>query len=284
MFIIKNSPFYEARFEEIVPDIALYGEDINGCRGFGEMGIHMHRHIEIQYIIEGTAEFSIDNEDYLLKDTFVFIFPYQIHSSKYNTDCWHISAIVNPAAFESYTKQLTDFRPQSAAVPISELPPFFDGLVRYARNLYFDQNHPNREQLLHDAMSLIIGETLSAMTLVPRAEDLGNQSIPAIGRVINYCITHISDDLSLSSVSKALYLNKYYISKLFTTKLGITFAEFINNQRIFCACEKLAAGTEPITEIAYECGFRNQSNFNRAFRERTGMTPREYRNSHREIK
>lgn len=37
--------------------------------------------------------------------------------------------------------------------------------------------------------------------------------------------------------------------------------------------------SEPITEIAYECGFRNQSNFNRVFLARTGMTPREYRNS-----
>ena len=40
--------------------------------------------------------------------------------------------------------------------------------------------------------------------------------------------------------------------------------------------------SEPITEIAYECGFRNQSNFNRVFLARTGMTPREYRNSHGE--
>lgn len=175
---------------------------------------------------------------------------------------------------------MIDYRPLSPAVPLVALPEHFDSLIRYANDLYFDESHPNREQLLHDAMSLIIGETLSAMTLVPRSEDMGSQSIPAIARVINYCITHISDDLSLAAVANALYLNKYYISKLFPAKLGMTFADFITNQRIYCACERLTSGSEPITGIAYECGFRNQSNFNRVFRAHTGMTPREYRNSH----
>ena len=129
-------------------------------------------------------------------------------------------------------------------------------------------------------MTLIIGETLSAMTLVPREEEMGNQSIQTIGYVINYCVSHISEDLSLSSVADALYLNKYYVSKLFSSKLGMTFSDFITNQRLYCVCERLTSGTRPIIEIAYECGFRNLSNFNRVFRARIGMTPREYRNSY----
>lgn len=277
---MQSVMFYDPYFERTIPELAFFGKPEVGDRGYTEFGAHMHRQIEMQYLISGSETFTVDGQKYLSDGSFVFIFPYQIHANHFNSDCQHISAIVNPNAFGSYTERLIDYRPLSPAVPLSALPDHFDSLIRYANDLFFDKTHPNRQELLHDAMTLIIGETLSAMTLVPRADDMGKQSIPAIGQIINYCVAHISDDLSLASVADALYLNKYYISKLFSSKLGITFSDFITNQRVYTVCESLASGTRPITEIAYECGFRNLSNFNRAFRSRTGMTPREYRDMH----
>ena len=277
---MRNTLFYEPFFDSAIPDLWFPGKPKVGDRGYSECGTHMHRHIETQYLLSGSQTFTVDGEDYSSDGNFIFIFPYQIHSNHYNRDSQHISAIINPNAFGSYTERLIDYRPLSSAVPLSALPEHFDSLIRYANDLFFDKTHPNRQELLHDAMTLIIGETLSAMTLVPRADDMGKQSIPAIGQIINYCVAHISDDLSLASVADALYLNKYYISKLFSSKLGITFSDFITNQRVYTVREKLLSGTRPITEIAYECGFRNLSNFNRAFRSRTGMTPREYRDAY----
>ena len=277
---MQSVMFYDPYFERTIPELAFFGKPEVGDRGYTEFGAHMHRQIEMQYLISGSETFTVDGQKYLSDGNFVFIFPYQIHANHFNSDCQHISAIVNPNAFGSYTERLIDYRPLSPAVPLSALPDHFDSLIRYANDLFFDKTHPNRQELLHDAMTLIIGETLSAMTLVPRADDMGKQSIPAIGQIINYCVAHISDDLSLASVADALYLNKYYISKLFSSKLGITFSDFITNQRVYTVREKLTSGTRPITEIAYECGFRNLSNFNRAFRSRTGMTPREYRDAY----
>lgn len=90
-------------------------------------------------------------------------------------------------------------------------------------------------------------------------------------------MNHLSDDLSLDAVADALFLDKYYISKLFPAKLGVGYVEFIRSQRIIKACELLVSTDHPITDISYDCGFRNQSTFNRVFRQMTGMSPREYR-------
>lgn len=79
------------------------------------------------------------------------------------------------------------------------------------------------------------------------------------------------------AAAKPLILDKYYISKLFSAKLGVRYVEFVRSQRISQACEMLRASDRAITDIAYDCGFRNQSTFNRVFREMTGMSPREYR-------
>ena len=123
----------------------------------------------------------------------------------------------------------------------------------------------------------MIGEALSSMTLIPRSSGQDLSTTPAIGRVINYCMTHLSDDLSLDAVAKALFLDKYYISKLFPAKLGVRYVEFVRSQRISRACETLRSTDRAITDIAYDCGFMNQSTFNRVFREIIGMSPREYR-------
>ena len=61
----------------------------------------------------------------------------------------------------------------------------------------------------------------------------------------------------------------------------MSFVDFISSQRVFNACQALTGSSKPITEIAYECGFRNQSTFNRVFREQTGVTPREFRRNGR---
>ena len=150
----------------------------------------------------------------------------------------------------------------------------------WASDLHLTMTNENRaakKPLILDAARLIVDTALRAMTLVPRNSETGGNRIPAVGRVINYCVTHLGDDLSLDAVADALFLDKYYISKLFPAKLGVGYVDFVRSQRISRACELLRASDRAITDIAYDCGFRNQSTFNRVFREMTGMSPREYR-------
>ena len=58
------------------------------------------------------------------------------------------------------------------------------------------------------------------------------------------------------------------------------FNQFLNGFRITEAAQSLASSETPISSIAYEVGFSTLSVFNRAFKEKTGTTPKEYRNSH----
>lgn len=87
----------------------------------------------------------------------------------------------------------------------------------------------------------------------------------------------MTEDLSLEALSKEFFLDRSYISRLFRKKLGISYVEFISAQRVSPACEMLSKTSKSITEIAYDCGFRNQSSFNRVFLAQRGMTPTEYR-------
>ncbi|MCG8579779.1 MAG: helix-turn-helix transcriptional regulator, partial [Bacteroidales bacterium] len=53
--------------------------------------------------------------------------------------------------------------------------------------------------------------------------------------------------------------------------------DFVNEIRLGYATRWLIESNKSISEICFECGFNNISNFNRAFKKRQGCTPSEFR-------
>ena len=58
---------------------------------------------------------------------------------------------------------------------------------------------------------------------------------------------------------------------------AVYFNQFLNEQRLNYVTIHLECGDESITDICMNAGFESQRTFNRVFRERYRMTPREYR-------
>jgi AraC-like DNA-binding protein len=56
--------------------------------------------------------------------------------------------------------------------------------------------------------------------------------------------------------------------------------EYLREQRLVRAQELLATTDRPIQQIADAIGFKRPGDFATAFRQRFGMTPREYRKGH----
>ena len=99
----------------------------------------------------------------------------------------------------------------------------------------------------------------------------------ALRSIVSFCSQNFSENLSLSLLEEKLHLNKYYISHLFSEKLGIRFNDYINSLRIFEACKMLVNSDLSVTEISEYVGFNTLRTFNRAFSKQTGYSPSEYR-------
>jgi len=89
-----------------------------------------------------------------------------------------------------------------------------------------------------------------------------------------------NEDLSLESVAEAHSMSVRYLNKIFQRE-GVSTAKWIRMRRLErCRAdlEDSAKRQMSISEIGYANGFGNISSFNRAFKERFGISPKGFRN------
>ena len=88
---------------------------------------------------------------------------------------------------------------------------------------------------------------------------------------------HLTDtELGVAWITKRHGISERYLRSLFADD-GMSFTSFVLERRLMRAHAALNHSMRNISEIAYDCGFSDLSWFNRAFRQRFGMTPSEVR-------
>ncbi|WP_121809697.1 AraC family transcriptional regulator [Mucilaginibacter kameinonensis] len=97
-------------------------------------------------------------------------------------------------------------------------------------------------------------------------------------QVFKYIFDNFREDISLNTIADVANMNTFAFCRFFKARTQKSFTQFVNETRIGYACKLLGHKETSITDIAYECGFNNVSNFNRFFKVIKKVSPREYRN------
>jgi len=85
--------------------------------------------------------------------------------------------------------------------------------------------------------------------------------------------------LSLDSLAERLSLQPYQLSGLINGRMGRTFSDLVADYRVSEVKKRLADPDEKsnILAIAFDAGFGTKAAFNRIFKDRTGLTPSEFK-------
>ena len=83
----------------------------------------------------------------------------------------------------------------------------------------------------------------------------------------------MKDNLSLDDISLQINLSKFYFQKIFKNCLGITPSQYIQIKRVNWA-KQMIEKKIPLAQIAYECGFNDQSYMIKIFKKYHGYTPK----------
>ena len=98
-----------------------------------------------------------------------------------------------------------------------------------------------------------------------------------VARVMEYSQEHLGETIRLSDVSSLVDMSDSAFSHFFKKHTNLSYITYLNGLRISRACRELESTAMSVSEICWDCGFNNKSNFNRLFLQAKGMTPSAYR-------
>lgn len=99
-------------------------------------------------------------------------------------------------------------------------------------------------------------------------------------RVLDYVESNLTREITVDQLASVASLSRFHFSRMFKAATGCPPSRFIGRLRLELAKSILAEGGT-IAQVAHLCRFSSESNFARAFRRATGLTPAQYRDRRR---
>lgn len=231
---------------------------------------HWHLEDELICVEEGETTISHNHQEYhLKKGEAIFLDSGEIHFIKSGEDC-----IVGISLFDSTIVQDISRKYRLASAKLEHSYPILQWFDKIKQEQ--DEKKPFYEQqVCADIMTLIIeifrGETLEIKNGTHESSSIENfkNLLDEIEEKYSY--------ITFSEAASFMGLSEPYFSKFFRKTSGMTFSRYLNIVRVEKAIQILNKDEQKrsTTEVTAECGFGTIRNFNRIFKDITGMTPRQ---------
>lgn len=234
---------------------------------------HLHSHMEFVYILEGEVTVWVnDIRKDLEKGDIAVCFPNDIHSYNSSAPSKLIILIFSPDIIRGYLSERTG---KTLEYPFFEKGSFGDD-INILLDMIVAENSGDRNEYVVKGLLYTIFGKLDRIFVFKDGRQLHDTTIQ---KLLRYIGSHFNENITLDSIAKDLGFSKFHISRLFNSKIGEQFNDYVNKLRVNMAQSLLTGTDSSISNIALECGFESIRNFNRVFKAYSSMTPKEFRSS-----
>lgn len=258
---------------------------------FNSFPMHWHEETEIVYIKSGYIEFNIDLETYVAEEgDIAFIPPCVLHSFKQFQDnrsdmitmMFGLSMLTNNSTDACSIKYFTPYFERQLATPYiikRELPvyPKIRDILLYIIDV-FEEKPEFYEMIIKSKLYELFYELFKeCFERIDYDTTLKNNTTKNIKAILDYISENYMNSITIEDLAASVNLSKHYFMRFFKKYMGTTCIEYINDYRLNMAANLLLTTGSQITEIATSVGITNLSYFNRIFKKKYSMTPKEYR-------
>lgn len=252
---------------------------------------HWHAEFEISLITGGSANYKFGTVDYLTRpDDIIIIAPNTLHSivpsSGYtqtsDTIVFHLDLVGFSNPDSCTIKYLQPLFSGEFGI-INHLSPEttgYDSIRTCFDKLYhvIKQKTPYYEmELKENLMKLFRLFYVNNLIITAEKTHSHIHQNELIANILQYIDENYHTDLSIHSLATKFCLSDVHFMNYFRQTSGMTCNKYITETRLRHAGRLLLETNMTISEICFECGFRNISNFNRRFRNYYSVTPSEYK-------
>ncbi|MBB2148564.1 AraC family transcriptional regulator [Pedobacter gandavensis] len=254
--------------------------------------VHFHKEYEMVLITKSTGRRIVgDSVENFEAGDLVLIGPNLPHVM-YNDKSYY-----EPGNEQMVTAIVTYFRMDwlnEEFINSKEIPYFHELLKDINRGIrVYGETHKQvvllLEQLLLSTGLRKILHLLSIITLLSETREYkclssigytnphSQKDVQRISRIYTYIMDNFSEDISLETAATLANMTTSAFCKYFKGRTQKTFTHFVNEVRIGHACKLLFDDNLSMTEICFQSGFNNLTNFNRNFKQYTTVSPSEFK-------
>lgn len=132
------------------------------------------------------------------------------------------------------------------------------------------------ESLLYSFFSILARD----LSIIPPHNTDGDNLY--IRKATEFIHNNYSGSIRVSDIANHVCIDRSYLYTLFRRNMDISPQDYLTNYRITRAAELLSISDFPIGDIALSCGYQDPLVFAKAFKQRKGLTPSQYRKKNRQ--
>ena len=278
---------------QLLPELAIFGWLRFHTTLPGALKPDRHSDtFEIHYMVRGHLRWSVEEEQHEFSTGRVFIIrPNELHGGDEGSiqPCEHYwfriqfpakSAL--PALTTAETHALRDAYEHLTNRTFAASPEVKDFLER----LLEEHRHGRSEQAVLMARSMLHALLITIIRDYNRHQQAAKQKPMVtwhVRRTLEWLEGKLFEsEVRLDAVASNVGLSPAGLRARFKAETGYTLHEYLIHRRVEEAHRRLSSTDEDITNIAHNLGFSSSQYFATVFRRETGMTPGEYRDSHRQ--
>lgn len=255
--------------------------------------LHWHDEMELIYIKKGIGRITVDFREYKVTGpSLVLILPGQLHSiDPFNEEAMEYENIIfSPNMLVSRQNDVTatDFLLPLITGKIT-VPTVFTPVYPYYEDIIAPidacdeicKTKPQGYELyvksqLFQFFFILDNRCRNLTTTGKNKKTLDKMKI-----VLKYIENNYMQKITIGDIAAAVGFSESHFMRYFKETMGTSFVEYLRDYRLTIASRLLTSSDSSILNIAAETGFENLSYFNRIFKEKYKMTPRQFRKESR---
>lgn len=259
---------------------------------FPSIATHWHEEIEVIIVLDGSCNYRINLDSFLInKGDILIIGSQSLHSltsipnknMTWASFVFNINMLKSSSTDGALLKYIAPLLNHEHQLPIilkdnidcySKIFDVIEDIIYcyYEKDIAYELE---LKSLLFKFFSLLYKNDL-----IKKHQSKNNLTINTTDKiklVLNYINDHYSEDISINTLAELCEYSEYHFMRFFKKHIGLTCVQYINNLRLEKSSILLTSTNNAIMDVSLEVGFDNLSYFNKLFKRKYNLTPKEFR-------
>jgi len=271
---------------------------------------HSHKHFELIYVLEGTFTHHLENSIYVMNAGDAILLNSRIrHFEGDETECRclylnflpeFLNSLFSENAVSAGKKQHTSIHIMNFCMAETATGSVTRAALTIRKKISADSDEANKIKTIFKRILALLKDSTCGYAyfvqgyLLMLFECFENPSLYHITHIetisdtasvlfadINHYIAERNGRISRQELSALLHYNPDYLSRIIRRESGMSFTEYCKSVWLEKAKYMLTSTDISINEIITALGFESGNSFYKSFKEKTGLTPKEYRKRYR---